>query len=132
MELQDFKGRWRLQREIVHADAPDARFEGEAVWSEAGDSLAYRETGRLTVTGHPPMETERRYLWRAGLRVYFDDGRFFHQVPPEGGEARHWCDPDDYHVVYRFEDWPEFETVWTVKGPRKEYRMISRYSPQAK
>ena len=74
------------------------------------------------------MQAERRYLWREDLTVWFEDGRFFHQVPAEGGETGHWCDPDQYDVTYHFNDWPDFQVVWRVKGPAKDYRMVSHYT----
>ncbi|THH38273.1 trigger factor [Aliishimia ponticola] len=128
-QLADFEGTWRIMRQITHADAPDAQYEGTAHWTPDEAGLLYQENGILTVTGHPPMQTERRYLWRAPLDVYFEDGRFFHTVPPGGGETRHWCAPDDYRVTYRFAAWPRFETVWRVQGPAKDYTMVSRYAP---
>lgn len=130
MKLQDFEGRWRLDKTIQQTGAPDARFEGTAVWAPDGQGLGYHEQGVLTVPGHPPMQTERRYLWRAPLDVLFEDGRFFHSVPAGGGEARHWCAPDDYHVTYAFQAWPRFETLWRVTGPRKAYVMSCRFAPE--
>lgn len=74
------------------------------------------------------MTAERRYRWDSDLRVFFEDGRFFHQVPRTGGATEHWCAPDMYRVRYRFARWPEWETVWRVIGPRKDYAMITRYT----
>ncbi|MCV3271179.1 DUF6314 family protein [Roseobacter sinensis] len=125
--LADFEGAWELTREIRHDAGAQAVFAGEAIWIPDEAGLLYRETGTLTVPGGAPMQAERRYLWRAGLRVYFEDGRFFHQVPATGGTAEHWCDPDAYTVCYDFSDWPAFSTVWRVEGPRKRYEMSSRY-----
>ena len=48
-----------------------------------------------------------------------------------GGEAEHWCDPDMYRVGYDFSAWPEFAATWEVAGPKKAYRMVSRYRRQA-
>ena len=126
--LGDFEGRWALSREIRPASGAAGRFEGEAEWQPSEGGLAYVERGLLMLEGHAPMQAERRYFWEEGLNVYFDDGRFFHQVPPEGGEAAHWCDPDQYDVTYDFMQWPRFETKWQVRGPRKDYEMISFYS----
>ncbi|WP_438991204.1 DUF6314 family protein [Lentibacter sp.] len=123
--LSDFTGRWALSRRIVPAQGAEARFEGMAAWTAAG---AYEERGLLRVAGQPPMQAERRYRWAADLSVYFEDGRFFHQVPPEGGATGHWCDPDQYDVVYDFADWPRWQVRWAVLGPRKNYEMISHYS----
>lgn len=127
--LADFAGSWALTRRILSPGQADARFEGTAVWAEAAAGrLAYEETGTLTLAGHPPMHSTRRYVWDAALGVWFDDGRFFHTVPPGGGRATHWCDPDYYVVDYRFDDWPAFEVTWQVTGPRKDYASVTRYT----
>lgn len=123
--LSDFAGRWTLSRRIVPAAGAPARFEGVALWAGEG---AYEERGLLTVQGQPPLQAERRYRWDADLNVFFEDGRFFHQVPPQGGATGHWCAPDQYDVVYDFAGWPRFEVRWQVRGPRKNYEMISHYS----
>lgn len=125
--LADFDGRWRFERHIRHSDAPEATARGTAVWDPCEAGLRYVEQGELFIPGHTAMTTERRYIWRAPLDVYFEDGRFFHTVPAAGGETEHDCPPDTYRVVYRFAAWPAFETVWRVTGPRKDYTMVTRY-----
>lgn len=127
LKLADFEGNWTLTRRILQKDAPSARFEGTALWLPDGDGMAYHESGTLMLDGQPPMQGERRYRWHEDLTVWFEDGRFFHQVPGMGGATRHWCDPDLYRVQYRFGRWPDFETVWRVTGPRKNYAMISHF-----
>lgn len=124
--LGDFAGRWRLDREIAHDDGSRARFTGQAEWRPVPAGLDYRETGTLVLAGQR-MQAERRYLWRPDLSVCFADGRFFHQVPPQGGETAHWCAPDRYEGHYDFTAWPEFRVRWRVTGPRKAYRMTSHY-----
>jgi hypothetical protein len=126
--LQDFLGQWRVVRRIMPATGPDARFEGRAVWHPDAEGALYREDGHLLMPGQPPMQARREYRWAADLSVYFPDGRFFHQVPSEGGETVHWCDPDTYHVRYDFSDWPVFCAIWTVSGPRKDYRSETTYA----
>lgn len=125
--LEDFAGTWRLEREIEDALGPPARFTGQAVWSEAPGGLMLHESGQMEIAGQGRFMAERRYLWAADLSVFFPDGRFFHQVPAAGGPAEHWCDPDHYAVDYAFDGWPEFRATWSVKGPRKSYRMVSVY-----
>ncbi len=125
--LRDFTGRWTLQRVIEHADGTHARFDGHAVWSEDGEGLMQEETGALRIGDGKPVTATRRYLWRPELAVHFDDGRFFHDVPPFGGETAHWCAPDQYDGVYAFPSWTEFRVTWHVAGPRKSYRMESLY-----
>ena len=76
-KLADFEGQYELVRQITHATAAPASFAGTAEWSCDGDGLQYVESGLLTIEGHAPMASERRYFWAPDLRVYFDDGRFF-------------------------------------------------------
>ena len=128
--LSDFEGDWRIMRTITNASGPDATFVGRANWTPKGEGLLYVETGELHMSGQPAMHAERRYFWDAQLGVWFDDGRFFHQVPASGGDTAHWCDPDQYDVHYDFSGWPSFETRWKVRGPRKNYAMITQYSRQ--
>lgn len=125
--LADFRGDWRVHREIAQARGPGARFEGIARWGEADGGLSYVETGTMTLAGQPPMAAERRYFWTEDLSVLFDDGRFFHRVPAAGGTAQHWCDPDSYTLVYDFDAWPDFTVDWRVTGPRKDYRAHTAY-----
>ncbi|MRU14223.1 trigger factor [Roseovarius sp. A21] len=127
MQLADFEGEWRLERRIVQADGVEARLQGVAVFRAVPEGLAYEEIGTLRVPGQPEMEARRAYLWGPDLSVWFDDGRFFHRVPAEGGETGHWCDPDQYDGRYEFEEWPVWRVTWDVRGPRKDYRMESEY-----
>lgn len=124
--LVDFEGLWRLEREIDHDDGQRAVFRGTAVWSRKGPDLVCREQGTLEMAGHR-MEAKRTTIWRAPLNVFFDDGAFFHSVPPCGGRAEHDCPPDRYTVAYDFDQWPHWMAEWRVDGPRKAYSMRSIY-----
>jgi hypothetical protein len=127
--LSDFLGRWAFERAIEHADGSRATVTGRATFTPDGDGLLQEEIGQMSLGGAPPLTTTRRYLWRGGLAVRFDDGRAFHTVPPDGGRAEHWCEPDRYIVSYDFSRWPKWTTTWTVRGPRKDYRMVTHYIP---
>jgi hypothetical protein len=61
--------------------------------------------------------------------VEHGDGRPFHDFDPADPVARHLCGADDYAVRYDFADWPCWRAEWTVRGPRKDYRMVSAYAP---
>lgn len=129
-QLSDFLGEWRLERLILPAEGPQARFSGGARFTPEGAGLRYYETGEIVLPGAAPMRAERAYLWHAEgaeIVVRFADGRAFHRFTPAQPEAAHWCDPDDYRVRYDFSAWPAWVAEWQVKGPRKDYRMISRY-----
>ncbi|WP_298921392.1 DUF6314 family protein [uncultured Roseobacter sp.] len=125
--LEDFEGAWGITRHITHADGTTAEFTGTAQWTHDPGGLIYREIGKLQMAQGPAFQAERQYLWRPGLNVYFDDGRFFHKAPERGGDATHWCDPDTYHVTYDFSRWPDFTATWKVSGPKKSYTMRSQY-----
>lgn len=126
--IQDFEGRWHLSRRITSVHQPAATFQGQAAWQRAEGGCWYTETGQMQIGSSAPMQAERRYFWRSDLSVWFEDGKFFHDVPPLGGAVRHWCDPDEYLGHYVFSAWPAFEVSWQVTGPRKAYAMISRYT----
>jgi hypothetical protein len=130
--LYDFEGRWRVARQIEDRhEGRMGRFEGVVTFAPDGEGLVCREAGELTFEGGTPFAATRTYLWRQGeqgIEVHFEDGRFFHHIGPEQAPvATHWCDPDDYHVAYDFTLWPEWRSVWTVTGPRKDYTMVSEY-----
>jgi hypothetical protein len=126
--LADFLGDWSLSREIVHDDGTRARFVGRACWRTEGAGALQEETGVLEMAGQG-FAAQRRYLWAEDLDVRFEDGRFFHRVPPLGGPVSHLCPPDHYAGVYQFAGWPDWEVRWRVSGPRKAYVMVSRYTP---
>lgn len=124
--LTDFLGDWTLTRTILQSDGTEGRFEGRARWQATEEGAEYYETGHL-ILPQGRFAAERRYRWTETLDVFFEDGRFFHSVPAQGGETGHWCDPDQYDVTYAFGAWPEWSCRWHVVGPRKNYTMTSVY-----
>ena len=135
VDLSAFAGRWDLRRTIRDRRAGrDGQGRGEAVLRPDAEGLVYEETLSLQFPGAPPMEARRRYLWRAapqGIAVSFEDGRPFHAIAlgKAAPDAAHWCDPDSYAVRYDFAGWPRWRATWEVAGPRKDYSMITDYSP---
>ena len=133
-ELADFAGTWRLERRIEDTLASQTwAFAGQARFEPLADGLDYLETGTLSGPGGHSMQAERRYVWRsgtAGLDVYFAGGGFFHHIPAGeiSPEAAHPCGADLYRVRYDFGDWPRWDAVWRVHGPRKDYMLHSSYS----
>lgn len=134
MELREFEGRWRLEREIEDLAAGRAgRFVGEAAFAAVAGGLDYAETGTLVLDGAAPMAASRRYRWidagGAAVDVAFEDGRLFHRIDLAAARpaALHACGPDLYRVRYDFRDWPRWQAEWRVSGPRKDYAMVSRY-----
>ncbi|MEO8530349.1 MAG: DUF6314 family protein [Deltaproteobacteria bacterium] len=133
MQLLDFLGQWRFSRVIYDAQGRESgRVSGVAsIVGDAG-SARYDEQGLMELPGTASLRAQRVYLWRsvaAGIAVQFDDGRAFHTIDLQdvAATAKHWCDPDDYHAAYDFSAWPVWTSDWRVKGPRKAYRMVTRY-----
>ena len=138
--LDDFAGRWRLTRKIIQRNGDVFTFSGEAEFSSLEGSvqkeksgLAYYEKGEVTAPNESVMPAERRYFWQqpqTGLfEVLFDDKRYFHSFSATNPNAEHLCGDDNYVVRYDFTTWPVWRSTWQVIGPRKDYTMVSEYSP---
>ena len=135
LSIWDFEGKWTWQREI----SDDAHLgaglgEGRAEFIRDGTGLRYDESGQISFATTPPLKGNRRYHWRpseTGAEVLFDDLRPFHHVDlsVDAPMASHWCDPDQYDVNYDFSGWPRWQSLWRVKGPRKDYEMRTLYRP---
>ncbi|SFJ54227.1 DUF6314 family protein [Jannaschia pohangensis] len=132
--LAALRGEWRLVRVIRHVGGPTARFRGHATWGDGDGGLTCHEEGTLVIDGAAPVTATRMTLWRAegeGIAVAFGDGRPFHVIDWTEGhriQAAHDCPPDDYRLTYDFGVWPNWSVRWRVRGPRKDYRALSRYS----
>ncbi|MDD9715316.1 DUF6314 family protein [Dinoroseobacter sp. PD6] len=131
LSLAEFTGCWSLSREIADRLGGSGRFDGAAVFSPSPDGLLYEEEGSLTLARGGAFAAQRSYDWRdegGTVAVHFADGAFFHRFAlSERPEAAHFCAPDQYDVAYDFSAWPDWTSRWTVRGPRKDYEMTSRY-----
>ena len=130
LKLEDFTGcLWSIYRKIIdHTQDANLIFIGSC---EVLDGW-YHETGKMVFSDGNFFSCTRRYRWTAcdgGVDVYFDDGRFFHQIDlsTNSATATHFCDPDDYTVSYDFTKWPVWTVIWRVRGTRKNYEMHSCY-----
>ena len=134
----DFEGVWTLERKIKdRKGAMNGTLAGQAVLAGDGaDRLIYREIGLLTLDSGAKLQAERRYRWEFAtgrVQISFDDGRPFHDFMPQGQAAGsdHPCGADHYSVLYDFTRWPQWQAVWTVTGPRKDYTSTSLYRREA-
>lgn len=134
----EFLGNWTLDRHINDfLLGQTGQFTGQATLVAQDTDWLYSERGLLTVQNLATLKSERRYLWSPttrGFDVHFENGQFFHSFDlPEpslmdsGATAHHWCDPDDYNVRYNFSKFPEWSSIWQVKGPKKSYKLFSTY-----
>lgn len=136
MRLAAFAGDWIIERRIEDVRAGCAgRLDGAARFAAGPEGLLYSEEGLLTLGGGPGVTASRRYLWReaggGAIEVRFEDGRFFHRFYADEAApgAVHDCPPDQYRVRYDFARWPRWTAEWRVRGPRKDYALVTRYRP---
>jgi hypothetical protein len=127
-------GTWQLSRTVSGWN-----FHGSAVFrAEGANELQYEENGILAKPDHADTQASRRYIYRYEadrIIVYFDErpARIFEILDlkraPNGtweAEAEHACDPDHYASRYAFGP----DTIMishAVRGPRKDYEMVSNY-----
>ena len=135
-EMNEFEGTWEIHRDIEdRMSNQNGTLDGTATLSPGGfeGGMIYRETGGLNLgEDSDTMEATRIYLWNAhpsGIAVFFQDGKPFHVIEMDRSmpDAQHHCAPDMYHVVYDFNKWPNWNVQWRVRGPRKDYRMVTNY-----
>ncbi len=122
-----------MQRRIGDAKAGGTGvFDGVAVLTSVNGGLHYAESGELRLPAQSGMAAAREYLWRdagGGVDVQFADGSDFHHINLEVTVATAWhdCHPDFYEVSYNFVHWPDWRAIWRVRGPAKDYTMITDY-----
>ncbi|MEM8554931.1 MAG: DUF6314 family protein [Pseudomonadota bacterium] len=129
-------GHWRARRHIEDARAGGTAYlSGVAVFSQTGpQDMTYREGGRLFMPNGQVFEASRTYLWKfpatSPIQVCFEDGRLFHLLDPSelGKEITHLCGEDTYRGTITIDGDQEWTTIWTVKGPRKDQQLTTRYA----
>lgn len=122
---------WTIERRVTETAGAVHHLTGTAQVDGAG---LYSERGILQLAQGGTSVAQRRYRWvrdDTGIEVFFEDGRPFHRIDLSGGApgAQHWCDPDTYNVAYDFSHWPKWSATWQVTGPRKDYVMVTTYTP---
>jgi len=127
-------GTWELSRTIG-----EWNFHGSAVFCAGEpDKLQYEENGTLAKPGGADIQASRRYVYRyeaSRIVVYFDErpARIFEVLAPKRApngtweaRAEHLCPPDHYASRYVFGP-DTIVIVHVVRGPRKDYEMVSNY-----
>ena len=127
-------GTWELLRTIG-----EWNFRGSAVFQAQGSGeLRYEENGILSKPGNADIQASRRYIYRYEadrIVIYFDErpARIFEILDlkraPNGSweaEAEHACNPDHYASRYAFGR-DTIAITHVVRGPRKDYEMVSNY-----
>jgi hypothetical protein len=127
--MHELAGRWRLRRRV--ADRRSGRqgtVAGELVVAPDAGGLQWQETGVLRWGGADRPVT-RAYLLREradGWWVLFADGREFHPWRPDR-PVTHPCRADVYTGLVTV-DGDRMRTLWDVRGPGKDQRLVTRFS----
>jgi hypothetical protein len=124
-------GEWRVERALTDAALGDGAFSGTATFAPRGDELAWEERGRLRLGSYdgPARRSLRVVAADAAWEVRFADGRAFHPLDLSGGACAvtHPCGEDVYSGAYEVLGDDAFVVRWTVRGPHKDQRIVSRY-----
>lgn len=142
--LESLAGRWSLQRVVEGQDTNRGSMQGIATFRRLESGfMAYREEGRLLLSGGDAFDAFRDYLYDripGGFAVFFSETppRLFHEIRLRDagadtltGEAEHLCGQDHYTTRYLFQPDGSFVVRHDVRGPRKDYTMTTRYAPTA-
>ena len=127
------RGNWNINRVIEdRRSAQSGQFTGIATFSGSGSTLLYAEDGTLSLADNE-MRATRRYKWMIegdAVTVTYTDDSPFHAFRINGptATADHQCGDDFYYAKYSFYFPQEWQVVWTVSGPRKDYTSTTLYS----
>jgi len=127
-------GTWDLSRTIG-----EWKFHGSAVFCAQGENeLRYDESGILSKPGTADIAAFRRYIYRYEMDrvvIYFDERpeRVFEVLDLKRASSGNWearaehlCPPDHYVSHYSFGRETMLITH-AVRGPRKDYEMVTNY-----
>lgn len=123
-----FIGSWRVRRTVIDFNGgPRCMFSGQAVVT----ADAFTESGEIQL-GDRTLSASRSYrLERLGdaVAVLRADGSAFISLGEQPSQAvRHDCGADAYLGRFLFRGPDEWAEAWRVKGPRKNYASLSRFS----
>lgn len=134
--LHSLIGAWAIERRVDDA----ASLTGSATFERLAENEAvYHERGTLRLSTGYEAAAERKYIYRQcadGIAVFFAvrPPRLFHEVKlvqyTDGclhGEAKHVCAEDTYLTQYQFDPAARFQVRHRVRGPRKDYAMVTFY-----
>jgi Family of unknown function (DUF6314) len=125
----DLLGAWSLDRRVVdHASGAAGQVHGALELAAAGRDVRWLERGILTWQGRELTVTRELRIVpdRDGWMVRFADGREFHPWCP-GQPVRHQCQADAYCGLLVVDtDRSRIRVCWTVIGPAKRQRLVTR------
>lgn len=135
-DLKSFlSGSWQISRYMLdRRNVIGGEFRGQAQFKACDGSLLYEERGTLNFGAHSGRAEQRyRYDFRCGdgrATICFRDGRAFHELDLSQGRALvgHICGPDRYEGCFTAVDWGQWQSSWTVAGPRKDQEITTLFN----
>lgn len=137
MKSNDLAGKWKIEREVCD---PSGRLQsrmqgvGNFLLLEP-DELIYQEQLWHETKGNQLLFATKfyRYLFKENsIEVYFhqeEENRLF-MILPIGREmvGTSKCKEDRYHLKWDWINEDQFLTLYSIKGPKKDYKIESRFS----
>ncbi len=134
--FKSLSGSWNLKREISTGEKLIGKADFECISKSA---FLLREEGELTLKSGAQIHASRIWYWHLSvnqtLKITYDElrqqeyhlVRLKHVSDKWRGEAQHLCGSDLYSGEYLFCK-KGFEIRQTIKGPNKDYMVLSHYS----
>ncbi|KAN0038644.1 hypothetical protein ACTA71_000828 [Dictyostelium dimigraforme] len=156
--FQSFAGKWSFNRNIIHKSVIDVSQQftfstidrnhnnkdnisivsGTASFNQLDDefSYQYQEEGLLKQPDNTTFNVSQRYIYRFRddmITVYFDEKpeRLFHTLNFDNSSSatgHHLCGKDTYDAVYQLISPKEFRLIYSVLGPKKNYKITTTFS----
>ena len=137
------EGDWQFSREI-HGSY-EAKLEGTASFQhEEGDDekrkYLYTENAQVQMADGSEYASKQSYIYQLkddGIDVFKqEEGKWklMHQLQFSSSEKTcvashvHQCGQDQYAATYSIKSEDEFELSYQIKGPKKDYSIVSVYS----
>ena len=126
MNHSDIIGEWIIRRNIE--DKLNKRnfiLSGKAIFTTEDNIFYYKETGVIK-SDNFESKAHQDYTWIMrpnSWKINFSDGSYFHDLELENTkqEVYYKCGNDIYKGRFKLNIPKEYEVIWNVSGPHKNY-----------
>ena len=131
----DIVGKWDINRSIRDIiNKKEFKLSGSGIFTNKNNIFHYKETG-LLISDKFESKAHQEYTWIIkpnGWIINFSDGNHFHDLELENTEQEvyHECGNDIYKGMFLLNLPRNFEVMWEVSGPRKNYKSHTYYNKE--
>ena len=128
-----FSGFWTFTRQVSHFDV---LITGKAFFTKTEDSILYTEDGTYQLHGEC-QTCFQKHIYKVTahtFKIFKNDGVLLHEGKIEKSTAlpttlqhQHYCKDDTYNCLWMFHTRNQFETLYTVTGPKKNYQISTLF-----